>query len=161
MVRDCDTELDHVGASLPGPTLPRRRIRRRLDADPLTAHPLLSHDTAVGMACRPKLMGIAARHARRASGLPIVVTEGSIADDGPRLVICTPETLWHLVGIHDGVIVRSQVHRNSSECAHRNQPSGSSPSTPIPPAEPVRASARQSTLRSGLQVAGRVALAER
>ncbi|MEU5314082.1 family 1 glycosylhydrolase [Streptomyces sp. NPDC021562] len=81
--------------------------------DGIEPHPPHPDNTQVGTAYRPDALGLAVRHAWRATGgVPILVTENGIATaDDTRRIGYTDEALRHLfAAVDDGIDVRGYLH---------------------------------------------------
>jgi beta-glucosidase len=85
---------------------------QQVDASGLVPHPDHPDNTLVGTAYRPDALGIAVRHVRDVTGLPVLVTENGIATrDDDRRVSYTSEALGHLAAaISEGADVRGYLH---------------------------------------------------
>jgi beta-glucosidase len=85
---------------------------RQVDASGLVPQPGHPDNTLVGTAYRPDALGLAVRHVRDITGLPVLVTENGIATrDDARRIAYTTEALRHLAAaIADGADVRGYLH---------------------------------------------------
>lgn len=85
---------------------------RQVDASGLVPHPDHPDNTLVGTAYRPDALGLAVRHVRDVTGLPVLVTENGIATrDDARRIGYTREALGHLAdAVADGADVRGYLH---------------------------------------------------
>jgi beta-glucosidase len=85
---------------------------QQVDASGLVPHPQHPDNTLVGTAYRPDALGIAVRHVRDVTGLPVLVTENGIAiADDERRIGYTREALGHLAdAVDDGADVRGYLH---------------------------------------------------
>ena len=85
---------------------------QQVDATGVVPHPEHPGNTLTGAAYRPDALGIAVRHVRDVTGLPVLVTENGIATaDDTRRIGYTREALSRLADvIADGADVRGYLH---------------------------------------------------